>query len=108
LKQKVLVIGPAEFKSGFSLVGVDYITPSEPNEIKKIIKKLYEEKNYGLVIIEDDYEKFFDHRTKLIIYESTNPLFFLLSFDPKHKVPVEEQISEIIRMSLGVQMKIKS
>jgi len=31
-----------------------------------------------------------------------------LSFDPKHKVPVEEQISEIIRMSLGVQMKIKS
>mgnify|MGYP005836335715 CR=1 FL=1 len=107
MKQKVLVIGPSEYKSGFSLVGVDYITPQEPAEIRKIIKKLYEEKTYGLVIIEDDYEKLFDHRTKLIVYESTNPLFFLLSFDPKHKVSVEEQVSEIIRMSLGVQIKIK-
>ncbi len=108
MKQKVLVIGPAEYKSGFSLVGVDYLTPSEPSEIRKIIRKLYEDKKYGLIIIEDDYEKFFDHRTKSIIYESTNPLFFLLSFDPKHKVSVEEQISEVIRMSLGIQIKVKA
>ncbi len=108
MKQKVLVIGPAEYKSGFSLVGVDYLTPSQPSEIRRIVRKLYEDKRYGLVIIEDDYERFFDHRTKAIIYESTNPLFFLLSFDPKHKVSVEEQISEVVRMSLGVQIKVKA
>ncbi|MCS7244841.1 MAG: hypothetical protein N2504_01715 [candidate division WOR-3 bacterium] len=108
MKQKVLVIGQSDYKPGFSLVGVDYITLSEPSEVRKLLRKIYEEKNYGLVIIEDDYEKYFDHRTKLIVYESTNPLFFLLSFDTKHKVSVEEQISEVIRMSLGVQLKIKS
>ena len=107
MRQKILVIGPYEFRSGFMLAGVDYMDVDDPTKLKKLIRQIYESKEYGLVIIEDSYEKHLDNRTRSIIYESVNPLFFLMDFDRRKGKSVEEQLKEIVRRAIGVEMNIK-
>ncbi len=107
MKQKILVIGPYEFKTGFMLAGAEYITPDESTDLRKLIREIYESKEYGLVIIEDSYGEKLDTRTKNIIYDSTNPLFFLMDFDKRKGISVEQQLREIVRRAIGVEMNIK-
>lgn len=108
MKQKVLVIAQPQFKPGFLLAGVDFWEVEKPESVKKLIKRALESGEYGVILVEDDFEAYLDHRTKNIIYQSVSPIFFFINLSPERKIPVEEQIREIVRRAIGFELNVKT
>ncbi len=108
MKQKVLVIAQPQFKPGFLLAGVEFWEVEKPESVKKMVRKAFESGEYGVILVEDDFEPYLDYRTKNLIYQSVNPIFFFINLNPEHKVPVEEQIREIVKRAIGFELNVKT
>ncbi len=108
MKQKVLAIAHPQFKAGFLLAGVDFWEVDDPEKVRKMIRKALESGEYGVILVEDDFEPYLDYRTKNLVYQSVNPIFFFVNLNPEHKVSVEEQIREIVRRAIGFELNVKT
>jgi vacuolar-type H+-ATPase subunit F/Vma7 len=97
---KIVAIGNEVFISGFVLAGVEGIVTENPNEAKKIIKKLIEEKQTAIIFIHDQLAEKIQEEINEIKRKISIPIIYEVpSLDSPKKVI---DYRKILRQILGV------
>jgi vacuolar-type H+-ATPase subunit F/Vma7 len=97
---KIVAIGNEVFISGFVLTGVEGIVTENPNEAKKIIKKLIEEKQTAIIFIHDQLAEKIQEEINEIKRKISIPIIYEVpSLDSPKKVI---DYRKILRQILGV------
>jgi vacuolar-type H+-ATPase subunit F/Vma7 len=97
---KIVAIGNEVFISGFVLTGVEGIVTENPNEAKKVIKKLIEEKQTAIIFIHDQLaEKIQEEINELKRKISVPVIYEVPSLDSPKKII---DYRKILRQILGV------
>ncbi|MGQ4890877.1 MAG: V-type ATP synthase subunit F [Candidatus Njordarchaeia archaeon] len=104
---RIAVIGDTLFIKAFELIGSDGFKAENEKEIINILKKVIEQKEYGLIIIPERYVKATKPiRERLIKAGSVTPLFAFLSDYTGETGQRIEELKKLISLAVGIQLKL--
>ena len=95
---KIAVLGPEEFVIGFQLTGIKdtIITGKSPLDD---IKAITQNKEIGIVIIDENTVNALDYHDRMDIENSINPVFVQLSTKA-----TQDSLRKLIKKSIGVDL----
>ncbi len=100
---KFMVIGHPQAILGFSLVGVQGIVASTPDEVNEAIDKAFNEPEVGIVLVTDDSARLISARMDQLRLRSTIPLVVEIP-GPGSTHSDRPALSEIVFRAIGVRI----
>lgn len=109
MPDKILVIIPDDFVSGFKLTGVDTQGCITAAEAKEAIEKELLEQRYNLVLIDEGFILSFDERFTKKTQESTKPLVMAipLKISFKEEAKAKDYFLKMVQSAIGYEIRIK-
>ncbi len=106
--KKVVVITSPEAAHGFRLAGVEHISAAG-EEVYEKIKKCLEDKELGLIILEEGLTKFLSEDFLSMLEKSQLPILAILPSPIRagKKEEIEDYTLRLIRRAIGYQLRIK-
>ncbi len=104
---RILAITEEGYDAGFRLAGVDAEIVKDNNGMLAIIEKCFEDKNYGIIIVDAEIFYKIEERKRKVLEESVMPVIIPLYLKQKGKVSAEEYLKEVVRRAIGYSIRIK-
>ena len=99
---KVLVIGNQEAVLGFSLVGVEGITASSPEEVNLALDESLAKPDVGIILVTQDVARLIDNRMGELKLHSTIPL--VVEIPGPAGVPFDEpSLRDVVIKAIGIK-----
>jgi len=94
----ISIAGSSKFVLGFQLAGIRKTYNLESDAYRNI-KKIMEDENTGIIIVEEDLMKKMDERDRNEIEESVKPVIIVISEESS-----SEGLRKMIRKSIGIDL----
>lgn len=106
--KKVIVLTSPDAAHGFRLSGIEHM-PAKKDEVYEKIKKCLEDKELGLIILEEGLIKFLPEDFLSMLEKSQSPMFAILPSPIRagKKEAIEDYTLRLIRKAIGYQLRIK-
>ncbi len=100
---KLLVIGNPKAVLGFSLVGVEGRTATDPESINKALDSALEQKDLGIILVTEDAAAKIEARMDELKMRSTEPLVVEIPAPEGERVE-RPSLNELIFRAIGVKI----
>ena len=100
---KILVIGHPDAVLGFSLVGVNGITVSTPEQANQALDEVLADRETGIILVTGDVSAMIGSRMDILRLHSTVPLVVEIQA-PEGAQPEQPSLSELVFRAIGVKI----
>lgn len=106
---RLRVITDPETALGFLLAGADVIPVADSAEGARQLVSLYQTKEAGIVITNEEFLSVLPEPTRRALEESLSPIIFAIPVSQGKPIaePREEYLARLIRRTIGYHLKIK-
>lgn len=107
---KVLAIVNPEVSRGFKFSGVQIKSTPSPELAKRHLLDALRSRDYGIIIIDEDYLSSFDEHTRHLVEESIVPLIVPVPLEMRWREKAarsDSYVQEMIRRAIGYHIKIR-
>ena len=100
--EKIMVLADREMAMGFRLAGVtDSVTATEEDAEKKFLE-LFEKKDAGIIILQDEFVHNFSHKTKRLIEGSSKPVVITIGGKGESAAG---SLQQMIKRAIGITLE---